>query len=121
MASLATVWDAHLPAVDKLVLLYVADSGSLDGCAEFAGLTPTEVDEVSVRLDVWIAKLADAEYLASLGSTARELARRDGAICRHCGVKRGLTMDHRVPRSRGGGDEESQLLCGSCNSSKGAR
>ncbi|MCY4105693.1 MAG: DNA methyltransferase [Chloroflexi bacterium] len=45
-------------------------------------------------------------------------------VCAGCQVHfpfRNLTVDHKTPRSRGGGDhfENLQLLCGACNSAKG--
>ena len=48
---------------------------------------------------------------------------RDGHRCRSCGAAEGLTIDHIVPRSRGGlnGMENLQTLCRPCNSRKGAR
>lgn len=48
---------------------------------------------------------------------------RDGHKCVHCGTENGLTLDHIVPWSAGGSDDESNLqtLCQSCNSRKGAR
>ena len=47
-------------------------------------------------------------------------------ICNLCGIHfpyRNLTIDHIVPKSKGGQDLETnlQLLCQACNSSKGAR
>ena len=44
--------------------------------------------------------------------------------CEYCGAEdRELTVDHIVPRSRGGADEPYNfaVACRSCNSSKGAR
>lgn len=48
---------------------------------------------------------------------------RDGRQCRRCGATAGLAFDHIYPWSLGGPDtvENLQLLCGPCNSSKGAR
>ena len=45
------------------------------------------------------------------------------ASCNRALAQRDLTLDHIVPKSRGGGDEKTnmQLLCTSCNSSKGAK
>ena len=45
-------------------------------------------------------------------------------VCAGCQVHfpfRNLTVDHKTPRSRGGGDhfDNLQLLCGACNSAKG--
>lgn len=49
--------------------------------------------------------------------------RRDGHSCLHCGTRDRLTLDHIVPWSAGGSDEQDNLqtLCQSCNSRKGAR
>ncbi len=45
-----------------------------------------------------------------------------GGRCLRCGAS-GVTVDHVVPLSRGGRNDPSnlQLLCGPCNSAKGAR
>lgn len=52
-----------------------------------------------------------------------ELAERDGRSCKHCGTTEKLTVDHIVPRSRGGTNDINnlQILCRACNSRKGAR
>jgi hypothetical protein len=52
-----------------------------------------------------------------------KIAERDGRACARCGTNENLTVDHIIPWSRGGSDEAHnlQLLCGSCNSKKGAR
>jgi len=48
---------------------------------------------------------------------------RDGGRCRHCGTTENLSIDHVIPRSKGGPDTEDnlQVLCVPCNSSKGVR
>lgn len=48
---------------------------------------------------------------------------RDDFTCKHCGETDDLTVDHIVPRSKGGddSDENLQTLCRSCNSRKGPR
>lgn len=48
---------------------------------------------------------------------------RDGFRCLHCSTTEDLTIDHIVPRRRGGTNDESNLqtLCRRCNSSKGAK
>ncbi len=46
---------------------------------------------------------------------------RDGGYCKHCNITKTLSLDHIIPRSKGGLDEINnlQILCRSCNSSKG--
>jgi hypothetical protein len=48
---------------------------------------------------------------------------RDGSVCRYCGSTDDLTVDHVVPRARGGSDnlENLAVACRRCNSRKGAR
>lgn len=48
---------------------------------------------------------------------------RDNFTCQHCGSRRRLTIDHIVPESKGGAltMENTQTLCKSCNSRKGAK
>lgn len=48
---------------------------------------------------------------------------RHGCACVYCGLSVDMTLDHVIPRSRGGSDSVDNLVpaCRSCNSSKGAR
>lgn len=52
-----------------------------------------------------------------------EVLERDGARCRYCGSAKHPTIDHVVPKSRGGSDEPANLVvaCRSCNARKGDR
>jgi len=47
--------------------------------------------------------------------------RRDGFKCQYCGSKEHLTLDHVVPRSKGGGTNWRNLItaCKFCNAKKG--
>lgn len=49
--------------------------------------------------------------------------KRDGFCCAYCGNRDGLTLDHVLPKSRGGRDSWHNLVtaCGRCNSLKGDR
>ena len=54
----------------------------------------------------------------------REIFLRDGFTCQYCGVRtRDLTIDHVIPRSRGGPHTWENLVsaCRSCNHHKGGR
>lgn len=48
---------------------------------------------------------------------------RDKNQCGYCGSKKNLTIDHIVPRSRGGGNTWENLVtcCSNCNTKKGDR
>jgi 5-methylcytosine-specific restriction endonuclease McrA len=51
----------------------------------------------------------------------QNIFKRDGHICQYCGSRSDLTLDHVMPRSRGGQSSWDNLLtaCKSCNSKKG--
>lgn len=54
----------------------------------------------------------------------KNLFRRDGFTCQYCGCRElPLTIDHVLPRSKGGDDSWENLItaCRGCNSSKGDR
>lgn len=48
---------------------------------------------------------------------------RDKNQCGYCGSKKNLTIDHIIPRSRGGGNTWENLVtcCSNCNTKKGDR
>ncbi len=59
------------------------------------------------------------------GSTRSAVVARDGLVCQYCHLGLSLdsvTIDHRTPVSRGGGDELANLCvaCAPCNTRKGA-
>lgn len=51
----------------------------------------------------------------------QNLFRRDNHTCQYCGVTTDLTIDHVIPRSRGGNSTWTNLItaCRRCNSRKG--
>ncbi len=53
----------------------------------------------------------------------REVLRRDHHSCQYCGVTKHLTLDHVIPRSRGGKHSWDNVVtaCERCNSKKGDR
>lgn len=55
--------------------------------------------------------------------TRQNIFKRDDGKCQYCGATSDLTLDHVVPRSRGGKSSWDNLVtaCKSCNSKKGDR
>ena len=53
----------------------------------------------------------------------KNILRRDNFQCQYCGHRESLTVDHVVPKSRGGADAWKNLVaaCTSCNNKKGNR
>ena len=51
----------------------------------------------------------------------KRIYKRDNYECVYCGSGEGLTLDHKVPKSKGGSNEDSNLqtCCGDCNGLKG--
>ena len=53
--------------------------------------------------------------------TRQNIFKRDNFECQYCSTKRDLTIDHVVPRAKGGGDSWTNLVtaCKRCNAKKG--
>lgn len=63
-------------------------------------------------------------YRKNIPLTRRTLLARDNHTCQYCGnADRDLTLDHIVPRSRGGQTEWTNIVaaCGPCNRKKGSK
>ncbi|MCA0269095.1 MAG: HNH endonuclease [Bacteroidetes bacterium] len=55
--------------------------------------------------------------------TRKNVLRRDHHRCQYCGTREHLTIDHVMPKSRGGKDTWENLVaaCSRCNARKGSR
>lgn len=60
-------------------------------------------------------------FKGSVVLSRQNIFKRDGHSCQYCGSKKDLTLDHVLPRSRGGKTSWDNLTtaCKSCNSRKG--
>lgn len=67
-----------------------------------------------------LAKYVKVPY-QKVSLTRTNIFRRDGNVCAYCGSSRNLTIDHIIPKSRGGKDcwENLVTACSFCNSKKG--
>ena len=76
---------------------------------------------VVIRLVTYVKVPRDAH---SRKITRRAVFARDGWSCQYCGTKHGtLTVDHVIPRSKGGGSTWDNIVtcCAPCNRRKGDR
>lgn len=123
-------------------LFYLAGVGEPAGIyphVELVGEVGRDADRISMELtDFGIWSLAPLGYFVHEWSGCRVMREvraaipeavrqavyaRDGYRCVTCGSGESLTLDHIVPWSLNGSDDESNLqtMCQPCNSRKGAR
>lgn len=71
-----------------------------------------------VRLRAYVAV-----PFSNISLTRKNVFRRDHHRCQYCGDRDGLTLDHVMPKSRGGRDTWENLVtaCVPCNNRKGSR
>ena len=82
----------------------------------------TVTDEFAYPSVIRLRRYINLPY-SKIVLSRRNIMKRDGNRCQYCGSKSNLTIDHVVPRSRGGGDTWENLVtaCDSCNLKKGNR
>lgn len=71
-----------------------------------------------------LIKLIRILYRARVPFSKRNILIRDGHRCAYCGGREGrLTVDHIIPKSRGGRDEFENCVasCRACNNRKGSK
>jgi 5-methylcytosine-specific restriction endonuclease McrA len=124
--ALVLVWNESARVVDT-------ESFQLYDWSDWAKLKPSEgelfIQAVTMRLKVpEVVTLNGYDRLptASVSFSRRNIFKRDHYACQYCGLQPGtdeLTIDHVVPRSRGGGSswENCVLACVSCNKKKADR
>lgn len=76
-----------------------------------------------VPLVIRLRSYVSVPRAASKRISRRAVFARDNHRCQYCGSERHLTVDHIVPRSRGGGDSWENVVtsCAPCNLKKGDR
>ncbi len=114
---------ARITIKRAIVLLVTGQAESL----EFGSTQQWEVRSPSVVLQI-------SEHIRLTGGNSerrwkappvnrREVFRRDHHTCQYCGSTKRLTLDHVIPRSKGGTHTWDNVVaaCERCNSSKGDR
>ena len=129
IAETVRAWRAPVAPADKLVLLALAETQG-DDFERIADLTGMDLFDLGRAVD----RLVEEGYLVVKGppraerrrrrtipgATRKAVMERDQYRCRQCGSWKDLQLDHVIPHSRRGSDDESnlQVLCGSCNRKK---
>lgn len=136
--------EGHLTGAHRLAFLAIGDCDGLVGYASISRWTniedPDRIAEIVLDLRDWgYLDMVDGRLVcesmvgASIPSTAswreRQTGKRRSVFeaadwkCVYCGSEEDLTIDHIIPKSRGGSNDISNLAaaCHRCNCEKGAK
>ena len=87
-----------------------------------SGVIRSEKESLAVPTVIRLRSYVHLPRAGSRRLSRRAILARDGFRCQYCGSTRRLTIDHVVPRSRGGLDSWDNVVtsCAPCNVRKGA-
>ena len=87
-----------------------------------SGLIRSERETLATPVVIRLRSYVRLPRAANRRLSRRAILARDGFRCQYCGSTRHLTIDHVVPRSRGGLDSWENVVtsCAPCNVRKGA-
>jgi 5-methylcytosine-specific restriction endonuclease McrA len=120
----ATYEPLSIVSVQRAVVLLLKEKAELvEAAAERLHASRTSLPVPLVIRLVYYVRIPHPVVLAP---TRRSVALRDNFTCQYCGATPGrglLTLDHIIPRSRGGGTtwENVVAACRQCNMRKGDR
>ncbi len=111
-------------SIKRAVVLLLKDKAEVIEAAE--DILRSEFLTFQVPLVIRLVYYVRIPHRISLPVTRRALLARDRYACQYCGVQPGkhvLTIDHVLPRSRGGGTtwENVVIACKRCNGRKGSK
>jgi len=120
----ATYEPMSVVSVRRAVLLLLKEKAEIVEAAE-AYLRSARI-QLPVPLVIRLVCYVRIPHRLSMSVSRRTVLARDQYTCKYCGTQTGralLTMDHVVPRSRGGDTcwETVVTACGPCNRRKGGR
>lgn len=107
-------------AQKAIVLLYLGKAEMVEHNHEVVHTVSTAMPLPSIVRLNWQIKRPHRRILLS----RKNIIKRDMHTCQYCGRKDGaLTVDHVIPKTRGGPDTWENLVCAclSCNGKKGGR
>jgi 5-methylcytosine-specific restriction endonuclease McrA len=120
----ATYEPLNIVSIRRAVLLLLKEKAEIVEAAE-AWLRSEQLS-LPVPLVIRLVCYVRLPHRFSLPVSRRTVLARDGYTCQYCGGQPGkacLTLDHVVPRSRGGETRWENVVaaCGPCNRRKGDR
>jgi 5-methylcytosine-specific restriction endonuclease McrA len=116
----ATYEPINVCTVRRAVVLLLKDKAEVIERAEWElhSATSTMVRPVVIRLVSYVRIPRDTHRRKI---TRRAVFARDNWTCQYCGARSNLTVDHVIPRSKGGGSSWDNIVasCAPCNRRKG--
>lgn len=121
-------WEVKFPTIcprcemseDEIVdsIIRLQDNGLLTISGDFISLS-----FVRPPIPEWMERKTEKKHKPVGRLLRKKIYARDNHSCVYCGSNEHLTIDHKLPVSRGGGNEEENLAtaCRSCNSRKATR
>ena len=102
------------------LLLYLKKAEAVEACADKVIRSVNR--SFSLPSIIRLRRYVQVPY-RKVSLTRANVFRRDGYKCGYCGSRQHLTLDHVLPRCRGGRDSWDNLVtaCQSCNTKKGNR
>ncbi len=116
-----------MEAAEKLGRKWIGIDASAKAAAIIKNRLPLLKKDIIVRIDLPTRTGADRKFQTRAELNDKDyLYGKQGGICEGCRIgfhKRNLTLDHIIPKAKGGQTaiENLQLLCQACNSIKGDR
>jgi 5-methylcytosine-specific restriction endonuclease McrA len=113
----ATYEPIHLVTARRAVLLVLRQKAEV--VEESGEVLRSETRTIPVPSVIRLVRMVRIPYQAKVKLSRRALAVRDHGLCGYCG-RTGETMDHVLPRSRGGRTEWENVVwaCKPCNGRK---
>jgi 5-methylcytosine-specific restriction endonuclease McrA len=114
---------ARIPIKRAIALMVKGQAESLDYICSTAWevRSPTLILQVPEHIRLTASKPERLWKMPAVNR--REILRRDNHACQYCGSAKNLTLDHVLPRSRGGTHTWDNIViaCAQCNGRKGNR
>jgi 5-methylcytosine-specific restriction endonuclease McrA len=116
----ATYEPINVCTVRRAVVLLLKDKAEVVERSDYElhSASHTMVRPVVIRLVTYVRIPRDTHRRKI---TRRAVFARDGWTCQYCGSRANLTVDHVIPRSKGGGSSWDNIVasCAPCNRRKG--